>query len=357
MRLETTAASLRAAMDLTRGLIGRGNTIPVLATVKIGGGKVTANNLDMQAEIALPTIGTCEGEAAIDASALAGLSRHVRADETVTLSESDGLANISFNGSEYRLASLPASDFPDFDAVEGVIVATDNMGIVNAMRRVRFAASTEEFRYYLNGVCFFKKPDGVMLCATDGHRLAMVDLPSAPEGSEGKIVPNDCVAYLCARKGEPKAATFENLRARFDYDGLTVSAKLIDGTYPDVARINPKDATPHFTVNRSDALAALRRMACFTGSNWRGVKITGSKDGLVLSMKQGEREAVERVAATVHVARFEAGYNCGYLIDILRHFQADEVTFAAEANCIAGAPALITAEGDALRVVLMPMRV
>src|SRR5690606_33845678 len=104
-------------------------------------------------------------EGCIDYFRLSALMRHVDADETVVIAETDSVAGISFNGSNYSLPSLPASDFPEFRKFDGARTVTDNMGLAAAMARVAFAISTEETRYYLNGIAFLELESGPVICA------------------------------------------------------------------------------------------------------------------------------------------------------------------------------------------------
>lgn len=361
MHMETTAGNIRSAMNLLRGVVERRNTIPILGCVKIGDGKVTGTNLDVSAEISLPTIGGMEGEAAIDFATLSALSRYIEADEILTMEDADHKAAITFNGSEYGVPSLPASDFPDFAKVEGARSLTGNAGIIAAMKRIAFAVSTEDTRYYLNGVAFVENPEGaIMLCATDGRRLAFLPIPAAPDGCKGQIVPRGLVSYLSARKHEPKAMVFDpNMpRVAFEFDGLTVSAKLTDGTYPDIWKVIPKDTSPRLSFSREPMLRVLRRIMAVTGCNdARGIKLTASSDKMVLSSKSAEgHTAFETLACTVPGEPFETGYNARYLYEMLSAFRGDTVTLSASEEP-AGYPALFTVEGDDLRCVLMPMRV
>lgn len=358
MKLATTASNLSTALKCLRGVIERRNTIPILGAVKFEAGKLVGTNLDMEAEVALPCVGKPQGVAAIDYFSLVRLAGRIDADETVTIDEADDLASIAFNGSEYSLPSLSAADFPASRAVEGARTLTHNAGLVAAMRRVRFAISTEETRYYLNGVSILNDGDGnPVLAATDGHRLAMLPLPFAPDGSIGSIIHAGVVAWLCARKGEPKAVTFaaEWPAVKFEYDGLTLGAKLIDGTYPDIFRVIPRNALEYLSVDRRAMLVVLRRIASFVETA-RAVRIEAADGGVLLTVKAGERAAREFVSAEVPTP-FCAGFNCRYLIDALSAFTAERVSFAAAPKEAAGSPSLITAADDPLRVVVMPMRV
>lgn len=364
MRLETTAGQLRAALSCMVGVIERRNTIPVLGCIKIEGGEIVGTDLDMEVRVSLPTMGNVEGAAVVDWRGLLAIARTVDADETLRLAGADGRTSIAFNGSDYTLPSLPISDFPDRSAVAGEPTRAANMGLLAAMRRVQFAVLKEETRYYLNGVALLAGPDGPLVAATDGHRLALMPLPSMPDNAAGAIVPSKLVQWLVAHKSEPEAVVFdvEHHRSSFSFPGLSVWAKLIDGAYPDIFRVIPKDPKPVFSIDRQTALRALRRLAAFSiafGRAAAGVKLEGGET-LRLSMERfSEASASETIAfATSPAIPFSAGYNVHYLIAALSRLTGDTVTFAvSEGDAIAGAPVEITSDNDALRIVQMPMRV
>lgn len=362
MNIETTAGNLKSALAAIGGIVERRNTIPVLGCVRFANGKLTATDLDIEATVSMPTTGKHKGAAAIDYSRLAALAKHVQPDEAISIKDDDGLATVTFNGSAYSLPSIKASDFPDFNEVTGERTATDNAGLVAAFRRVRFAISTEETRYYLNGVALLEDADGhAFAAATDGHRLAVQPISFMPTGAKGQIIHHRLVSYLCSQKSEPKAVTFQEdkPRALFEYDGLTVSAKLIDGTYPDIWRVVPKDTVPHFTVDRLKLLTVLRRIGAFTTSSsidWRGIKITAETGQIVLSHSNAETTIREAVPAECLEA-FDVGYNIKYLIDALSALTGETVCFQAQKDQIAGSPCTVTSENDPLMVVLMPMMV
>lgn len=362
MYLETTASNIRSALGLLSGIVERRNTIPVLGTVKIADGKIVATNLDMEATVCIPTLGKMKGAAAIDYARLSSLAGHIQPDENVTIQVDDGLASIGFNGSRYTAPSISASDFPEFDDVSGERSDIGNAGLVAAIRRVRFAILTEETRYYLNGVALIENADGeAFAVATDGHRLAIQPISFMPSAGKGQIIPRGLITYLCGRKVEPKAVTFSGgkPRVQFDFDGLVVKGKLIDGTYPDIWRAVPKEPVHYLSADRAKMLTVLKRIAAFVGAggnDWRGVKLTGDGEKLTLTAERSAESASETIPAQCSEP-FAAGYNIRYLVDAVSALTGETVSLASEKGQIAGAPATITSNDDDLRVVLMPMRI
>lgn len=361
MRLETTAGQLGNALRAFKGVIQRRNTIPVLSTLKISDGKISGTDLDTAVTLSLPSIGKMEGEALVDFFVLDSLTGHIERNENVVLSESEGYAALHFNGSDYRMPTMPVDDFPEFELVDGARTNTSNLGLVAAMRRVRFAISAEPTRYYLNGVSFVTDQDGQShLVATNGHCLGIMPLDVLPEAAGGKILPRGLVDYMVRQKAEPEAAVFdpEKPRVRFEYPGMSLAAKTIDGTFPDVFRVIPQGAKPGFSVDRMAFLRTLKRVRAFAGTRRPAVKLCVEESKLTISCKGYDaRTAEERVdLAGEAAAPWEAGYNADYLIQMCGALLGDVMTFAT-ATDPGGSPALVTGDADALRLVIMPMRV
>lgn len=360
MKMQTTAGQLAAGLRLFRGVIARNYPIPVLGMVRLKDGRLTGTDLDMELSISMPSIGAMDGAAVIDWGSLQDLASCVDKDEELTVTDAEGLATVAFNGSAYRMASLPASDFPDFGVVDGSRTTCGNLGLVAALNRVRHCMSSEETRYYLNGVTVLVDEDGkAILVATDGHRLAIMPIDAAPDGAPGAVIPTNVVNYLCQQKREPDACVFdlEHHRARFEFAGMSLSAKLIDGTFPDVLRVIPKQTKPVFSIDRTSILHVLMRMRAFHRRRHQAVKLTGVDHDLTMTIKDGERDSSERVSLAESAAEpFEVGYNIDYLISALSVLRGDTVTFAVTGQ-LAGEPAIITSTDDRLRIVQMPMRV
>ncbi|WP_406871601.1 hypothetical protein WHT83_14875 [Aminobacter sp. P9b] len=359
MKLQTSAGQLHAALRQMAGIVSRRVTTPVLSAVKFEAGRVIGTDLDNEASVTLATIGTAEGSAAIDFFGLSALAAHIDPAEQVTIVEDGGAAKVSFNGSEYQMASFPASDFPVFGDVAGTRNSTGNLGLVAAIRRIGFAMSSEQTRYYLNGVAILQSPEGQpIIAATDGHRLAYLPLDGAPEEAFGAIIWKPTVHLLARQKGEPVAIEFNRKgnRIKFEFPGLTLSAKLVDGKYPDIFMVIPRDPKPLFSVDRKQMLSVAKRMRSFSWAK-NGVKLVARTEGLRLELASFSNRATECVDWSGAAPEpFECGYNLDYLISAFAELSGDVVTFSPAAG-ISGSPVILSCEGDPLRIVQMPMRV
>jgi DNA polymerase-3 subunit beta len=359
MRIEMTAGHLADAMKLVGRIVERRNTIPVLGAVKFADSRLIGTNLDMELSVAVPAFTMPDGSAVIDSALLAAIARHVGRDERLCISIADDQATARFNGSEYQMPFYPVGDYPDFGAVDGQASHLGNTGLVAALGRVAFAISTEETRYYLNGAAIVAR-DGVShVCATNGHLLAVLPVDGLPDAAAGSIIHSSAVKFLTGIGREPETVIFqrEKPRARFDWPGMTLSAKLIDGAFPDIWRVIPQEPTPVFSLDRAVALPVLKRIRAFTRRARQIVRIEGSPSGLVVGAVVDGGSARETLALTEAPAEpFVVGYNIDYLITCLSAFSDDVVTFSAHGG-LPGNPALMTCADDPLCIVLMPGRV
>lgn len=362
MKIETTTTAFRDALKAVTPIIEPRNTIPILGAVKIEGGKLTGTDLDMQVTASVAGDASPEGSAVL-ARPMLSVLRHVD-DEPVTLQSGDGLADLHFNGATYQLPEYAVADFPDWRKLQKPKrTALHNVGLAAALQQVRFAVHTEETRYYLNGVCVSENADGTpVLVATDGHRLAMKPIPYGVSGSHGAIIPRKAVDYIISRRAEPQSclfATKSNLCC-FEWPGLTLDSKLIDGTYPDWKRVVPDDLTNVIEFKPSDWLPSIRRLRLISNTRQRASKITITSDSALIEVNSIEMKGAEKVAAdwperTPALSRYEVGFNLNYLLDALTQFAACETVTISGSD--PGGPHIMRGEESDLMIVIMPMRV
>jgi len=267
--------------------------------------------------------------------------------------------------SRYSLNTLPRDDFPMI--AEGDLPTRFELPAA-ALRQIidktRFAISTEETRYYLNGIFFHVADDGqpvLKAAATDGHRLARVTIPR-PEGAEGMpdiIVPRKCVGELRKLLDEVEGTVEVSLSAtkiRFGLGTAVLTSKLIDGTFPDYSRVIPTGNDKILRIDPKSFMAGVDRVSTIASDKTRAVKMALEPDRITLSVTSPENgTAAEEVPGSYSSDAFEIGFNARYLMDILSQVESDSVEVHL---ADAAAPTLIR-ENDksAALYVLMPMRV
>ena len=368
------AGALRPALTMLAAVIERRNTIPVLAhaVLEARDGILSMRATDAEASIActLPGDGDLPGLTLAPAS-LAALLRHVPGEEAVTLRHlPDGAASIATRSMSARMFSFPANDAPAAPAWGyETRVPIKAEALIRLLDRPRHAISTEETRYYLNGVYLHPvEADARPMLrgvATDGHRLFIAEEP-APEGwcLPGMIVPRKAVRVLLPLlRMLPKEAAVEvrgtGAMVEIAARGWVFGTKLIDGTFPDYPRVFPKAAgTPLLIHSGKEFARVVSQVSGISAGRSRPV-VLGNGAGSALTVKASSVEIGEaRATLPGDVAGWgsnaehpEFGVQARYLLDVCRTFPGEfrmEVVDERSPIRIAGP------EGTAL---LMPMRV
>jgi DNA polymerase-3 subunit beta len=371
MKLTLERAALLKSLGHVQSVVERRNTIPILSNVLIraAGNDVSFAATDMEIEINETVPGGITKTGAITAPAhtLYEIVRKLPEGAQVELNAANtNQLTLSSGRSHFKLGCLPVDDFPKMP--EGdlkhkfTLSAADLRTLID---RTRFAISTEETRYYLNGIYFHtaksKNVETLRAVATDGHRLARVEMP-APQGAKGipgVIIPRKTVGEV--RKlieetgGEIEIALSES-KVRFTFDGVVITSKLIDGTFPDYERVIPANNDKIMEVDARIFAAATDRVATISSEKSRAVKLSLTPGHLVLSANSPEAgSATEEIEVKYDGALLDVGFNARYLLDILQQMEGEGARFTlADAT----APAIIQDVADASALyVLMPMRV
>jgi DNA polymerase-3 subunit beta len=266
----------------------------------------------------------------------------------------------------FSLQTLGPEDFPDLNAGDlGVTFEIAAKDLKRLIDKTRFAISTEETRYYLNGIFLHvaesaKKPV-LRAVATDGHRLAQADLPR-PKGSDGMpgvIVPRKTVHELhrlIEESAETVTISVSQAKVRFEIGAVTLTSKLIDGTFPDYGRVIPQGNDKELKVENADFMSAVDRVSTIASERGRAIKLNLGSNKLVLSVNNPEGgSATEEIAVSYAAAPLEIGFNARYLLDIAGQLEGEEARFLLADP---GSPTMIRdGADDTALYVLMPMRV
>ncbi|MGI9373800.1 MAG: DNA polymerase III subunit beta [Hyphomicrobiales bacterium] len=368
MRVTIERAALLKALNHVQSVVERRNTIPILSNVLIkaegDGVRLSATDLDIEVVETSPAEVGQAGATTAPAHMLYDIVRKLPDGAQLEISQGPDENRISiFAGrSRFSLAALPPEDFPDLAAGamshEFSLAAEELKALID---KTRFAISTEETRYYLNGIYLHAVDDMLRAVATDGHRLAQVQLP-LPEGASGMpgaIVPRKTVLEL-AKLAEDSEGTVEiamsEAKIRFSVGPVVLTSKLIDGTFPDYERVIPKDNDKRLEVDTKLFAQAVDRVSTISSDKGRAVKLNLETDRIILTVNNPDSgSAEEELAATYASDPIEVGFNSRYLLDIASQFNGDSAHFEL---ADAGSPTVVRDAGDETALfVLMPMRV
>jgi DNA polymerase III subunit beta len=368
MKLVVERATLLKALGHVQSVVERRNTIPILSNVLLAAdgqsAKLMATDLDLQIVEDVPATVEVAGATTVSAHTLFDIVRKLPDGAQVTLEAAGGKVAVTAGRARFSLQTLPREDFPVIGESDlPVSFALPAETLVMLIDKTRFAISTEETRYYLNGI-FFHAPSGagtLRAVATDGHRLARVEIP-LPEGAAGMpdiIIPRKCVAEvrkLLDERGGEVGITLSQSKIRFAIGQAVLTSKLIDGTFPDYSRVIPTANDKLLRIDPATLREGVDRVTAIASEKTRAVKLSLDRDRVTLSVTSPENgTASEDVPADYSASGFDVGFNSRYLIDILDQLEGDlvEVHMAD-----AAAPTLIReSEGSEALYVLMPMRV
>ena len=374
MRIIIERSNLLKSLSHVHRVVERRNTIPILSNVLLktegDGLRLKATDLDLEITETAAAKGEQEGATTVPAHLLYDIVRKLPdgAEVKLATSEDGGQMTISSGRSNFRLQCLPESDFPDITA--GTLTHSFTIGAADLARlieRTQFAISTEETRYYLNGIFLHTiESDGdlrLRAVATDGHRLARADreAPAGSEGMPGIIIPRKTVGELqkllgdCGDDDQVKVELSDS-KIRVTVGPVVMTSKLIDGTFPDYQRVIPQNNDKALTLDRQSFSAAVDRVSTISSERGRAVKLAVSDSQLVLTVNSPDSGvATEELAVEYDSDDIEIGFNARYLLDITGQLSGENAVFMLADP---GSPTLIRDGGDDQTLyVLMPMRV
>jgi DNA polymerase-3 subunit beta len=372
MKVTVERAELLKSLSHVHRVVERRNTIPILANVLI---RAERSKLAFKAtDLDLEVIETVNAEVApggvttVPAHMFYEIVRKLPEGTQIVLEASGDRAVLTIRAgrSRFTLQTLPESDFPDIAAGEMThkftLAAAD---LKRLIEKTQFAISTEETRYYLNGIYLHTAGTGnnmlLRAVATDGHRLAQVELP-APTGAEGMpgvIVPrktvNEVQRLIEDVNGEV-AVELSQAKIRFTLGSVVLTSKLIDGTFPDYGRVIPLGNDKMLEVDKKEFEQAVDRVSTIASERGRAVKLSLTSGRLVLSVTNPDSgSATEEIEVAYEADPIDIGFNSRYLLDIAAQIEGDTAVLKLADP---GSPTLVQdKDAKGALYVLMPMRV
>ena len=376
MKLTVERAALLRGLSHVQSVVERRNTIPILSNVLIeassGRMALTATDMDMTIVEAVPASVAAEGATTASAHTLYDIVRklpdgaEVELDDSGTDGGDSGRIQLRAGRSRFVLSCLPREDFPtmgDDDMPHSFSLESGRLRTL--IDRTRFAISTEETRYYLNGIYVHavaaNGSSSLRAVATDGHRLARIDM-ALPEGAgeiPGVIVPRKTInelRRLIEETEDPVEIRLSESKVGFTVGNSVLTSKLIDGTFPDYERVIPSGNDKVLEVDCRRFADAVDRVSTISTEKTRAVKLAIGGGNLTLSANSPDAgSATEELEVNYSAEPMEIGFNSRYLLDIAQQIEGTDAQFTM---ADAASPTIVRdlANADALYV-LMPMRV
>src|ERR1700682_2832968 len=364
MKVTVERAQLMKSLGHVHRVVERRNTIPILGNVLIRAESaklsLKATDLDLEVTETLAAESATGGSTTVPAHMFYDIVRKLPDGAQIVL-EGDGdrsVLAIRAGRSRFTLQTLPENDFPDLAAGDMThsfaLAASDVKRLID---RTQFAISTEETRYYLNGIYLHSagsaKEPTLRAVATDGHRLAQIDL-SLPQGASRMA---GCEVLRLIEDNEAEVGIeLSQGKIRFTLGNVVLTSKLIDGTFPDYGRVIPQNNDKELIIDKKDFEAAVDRVSTISSERGRAVKLALSAGKLVLSVTNPDSgSATEELEVEYASEALDIGFNSRYLLDIAAQIEG-EVAVLRLAD--PGSPTLVQdKDSKGALYVLMPMRV
>lgn len=372
MKFSVERNALVKALSRLQSVVEKRTTIPILSNILIGAQDqqlaLCATDMDLEIVDSVPANIGEPGSTTVPAHTLYDIVRKLPDDVTLNISMNDAKNSVTISAgrSTYKLGCLPREDFPEMTANKAAnsftVPATT---LRNLIDRTRFAMSTEETRYYLNGIYLHAAEEAgdpvLRAVATDGHRLArfQVALPEGAAGMPGVILPRKAVLELrrlLDEAGEDIRLDVSEKMIRFTFGHVTLTTKVIDGTFPDYERVIPQNNDKSLEVDPRNFSRAVDRVATVAAEKTRAVKLSIKESLMTLSANNDNGSAVEEVEVEYSTdSPLEIGFNARYLLDVTQLLEGKNCRFMISDSA---SPAIVQDNDDLSSLyVLMPMRI
>jgi len=366
--VQTDRDTLLKPLQAVTGIVERRHTLPILSNVLIerqsGTLGLVATDLEIQVTTSATTETAEQKSAAVTVAAkkLQDILRSLPEGTRVTLETKDARLLVKAGKSRFSLQTLPSEDFPRLaeSTVAEATVTMPQRSLRALLLRVQYAMAQQDIRYYLNGLLLVLEDGSLRVVATDGHRLGYVtQLLEGVSGRQEVILPRKAVlelVKLLSESDDPVKLELLQNQVRFTFDNVVLVSKVIDGKFPDYARVIPTNYSKHFAIDRLVFQQALQRAAILSNEKFRGVRLVMTSGGLRISCTNTEQEeAQEELEIDYAGDALDIGFNVTYLLDVLNNLSTEQIDCAfGDAN----SSALITIPGDLdFKYVVMPMRI
>ena len=367
MELVVRKTDLLRELQLFQGIVERKNTIPILANVLIEADGNEVRMLATDLEVALRS--RCEatvkksGSLTLPAKKLYEILKALP-ETDVRIEEDKNGVKVAADRFDSRMQTLPREDFPALPDASGKPRATLPRDALKEMvAKTQFAITGEETRFFLNGAKFVLKPESLAMIATDGHRLALVEVTHKIGVTEeiGVILPKKTILelgkLLVEGDGDVLFESGEN-HLFFEVGGRMLISRMIDGQFPAYERVIPKGNDKQIEFERERLSNAVKRVALLSNERSRSVKIEISKGKVEVTSSSSEfGEAHEELIVDYAGPPLSISFNAQYVLDFLNVVETDVVALSLKDEVSQVVMKPVGAQGYDYTYVIMPMRI
>jgi len=367
MELVVRKTELLRELQLFQGIVERKNTIPILANVLIEANGNEVRMLATDLEVALRSrcqaLVTKSGSLTLPAKKLYEIVKALP-ETDVRIEEDKNGVKVAADRFDSRMQTLPREDFPTLPDASGKARATlPRAALKEMVAKTQFAITGEDTRYFLNGAKFVLKPDSLTLVATDGHRLALVEVSHTVGIAEevGVILPKKTLLelgkLLVEGEGDVLFEAGEN-HLFFEVGGRMLISRMIDGQFPAYERVIPKNNDKLIEFERERLTNAVKRVALLSNERSRAVKFEINKGKVEVTSSSSEfGEAREELPVEYAGGAMSISFNAQYVLDFLNVVETDGVQLSLKDEVSQAVMKPVGAQGYSYTYVIMPMRI
>lgn len=364
MKLSASREALLQPLQAVIGVVERRQTMPILANVLLAArnGQVSVTATDLEVELVANAEVEIEapGEVTVPGRKLLDICRALPEGAGISMNLSGEKLSVRSGRSRFSLMTLPAAEFPTVEDINaGQTVSVSREKLAKLLDKTHFSMAQQDVRYYLNGLLLETGTKHLRAVATDGHRLALCEVELAQKDlpEQQVIVPRKGVLELqrlLDGEGDLEVLLGSN-HIRIQLEGIRFTSKLIDGRFPEYARVIPQDTSNRLTADREVFRGALQRTAILSNEKYRGIRLIIKAGSLTLQAHNPEQEeAEEEVEIDYDGEDIEIGFNVNYLLDALGAIESEKVSLAVvdgNSSCLLREPG-----NEEHKYVVMPMR-
>ena len=371
MKFIVTKPVIFKALSHLQSIVNKKNTLPILANILIEAEQNTLTLSSTDMDISIKEKINCNvidpGATTLNAQIIFDIIKKLPDTSEVEFISNDGkMLTIRTNVSKFSLSCLPKDEFPIIDdELKGQRLTVKSQIIFNLIDKTRFAISNEETRYFLNGLYFNISKNNnlskLTFVGTDGHRLAMSSAETDLFKNEvpGVIIPKKTInelSKLLSEETDEIGIDISSNKIIFYINNITLISKLIDGNFPDYARVIPNNNQQHLKVNRLNLLDAVDRVSTIANEKSPSIKFKLFKNLINLSTTNNENStATEDIKSNYDGNEIEIGFNSKYIMDILDNLESEEIKISFNDS---STPIIAQEQFSSnITYVLMPMRV
>lgn len=365
MKLSIQREDLLKPLQQIIGAVEKRQTMPALSNVLLQCDSqqlsLTATDLEIELISTISLMSDEPGETTLPAKKLLDICKSLSNDAEIKISIEKDKAIVKSGRSRFSLATLPATDFPSLDELSALVtISMTQTQFKTVIERSSFAMAQQDVRYYLNGLLFDLKSDGIRSVATDGHRLSYSEQPMSLDINEDKqvIIPRKGILELnrlLQHTDENVEVAIGNNHIQVKMDNLMFTSKLIDGRFPDYNRVIPERGDNLLVIDRNEFKQALVRASILSNEKFRGIRLLLSKAVIKLQSHNPDHEEADvELEAQYNGDDIEIGFNVNYMLDVLNVSSSEQVHISLQdsnSSCLVQFP-----DDDNSKYVIMPMR-